>query len=169
MSCKTGRKLKCPCGTEAGTMVMNWDFNVSITTYLILEPPSFHCNSIIELSCVGLITLYNLTMLETESKLWCNTVCLQQQMRISRLDEQRQPWMNLKGLLTELTFIPLDMWKQIHNVPRYYSRTICNILIQSHSLNDHQSVEMGSNSSNLLVFVRDALKCGWLQFSVLGC
>lgn len=56
------------------TMVMSCRFDVSTTTYLILESPSFHCNCIKELSCVGLITLYNLSMLETESKLCCDTV-----------------------------------------------------------------------------------------------
>lgn len=53
---------------------MSLDFDVSTTTYVILESPSFHCNCFTELSCLGLITLYNLSMLETESKLCCGTV-----------------------------------------------------------------------------------------------
>lgn len=53
---------------------MSSDFDVSITTYVILESPSFHCSCFTELSCTGLITLYNLAMLETESTLCCGTV-----------------------------------------------------------------------------------------------
>lgn len=52
---------------------MSLDFDVSTTTYVILESPSFHCNCFTELSRIGLITLYNLSMLETESKLCCGT------------------------------------------------------------------------------------------------
>lgn len=41
---------------------------------VILESPSLHCNCFMELSCTELITLYNLSMLETESKLCRGTV-----------------------------------------------------------------------------------------------
>lgn len=47
---------------------MSLDFDV------ILEPPNFHCNCLMELSCTGVITMYNLSMLETERKLCCGTI-----------------------------------------------------------------------------------------------
>lgn len=59
---------------QGHTTVMSSDFDGSTTTHAILESASFHCNCFMELSCTGLVTLYKLSVLQTESKLCCGMV-----------------------------------------------------------------------------------------------